>query len=62
MYKFCKVWTMFAKDEAPLTYDNVHDVHIGGAGNLLIVVLSNGDQHGFYMPNVRHYELIKANE
>ena len=59
MYSMLKIWTLFEKDE-PTIYNDVHDVHT--STSMLLVVFKNGNQIGFYLPNVRRYELIKSSE
>jgi hypothetical protein len=60
MFKVCKVWTLFGKDE-PEIIEGVHDVHVSAAG-VLLVQRKNGDQIGYYLSNVRRWELLKGNE
>jgi hypothetical protein len=59
MFSEVKVWTLFGKDE-PEVFTDVHDIHIGGgSGIALLIFMANGDQIGFYMPNVRRWEATK---
>jgi hypothetical protein len=60
MYKSCKVWTLFGKDE-PEVIEDVHDVHVA-AGAVLLVQCKNKSQIGYHLSNVRRWELIADDE